>query len=67
MITTHMRQIGLPSALCDEAERRFGAQFATIEDLLAFVLEQLLHDPAADMDESEQQEIEKRLRDLGYL
>lgn len=67
MISSKTRQVQLPCQLCEEAERQFGADFASVDELLAFVLEALLKDPTAPMGDSEQAVIEKRLRDLGYL
>jgi len=64
---TSSRQIQLPDTLCYEIQRRFGAQFENIEQLVTFVLEELLRDDPARMDEAEQRTIENRLRDLGYL
>ena len=62
-----MRQISLPSELCQAAEQRFGARFGGLEQFLTFVLQELLRDDAAKMDRAEQRIIEERLRDLGYI
>jgi len=64
---TSSRQIHLPNKLCDRIQQRFGAQFENIEQLVTFVLEELLREDPARMDEAEQRTIENRLRDLGYL
>lgn len=61
------REVHLPAELCEAAERRYGAHFGKLDDFLAFVLQELVRDDAAQMDEDEQQIIEKRLRDLGYI
>ncbi len=61
------RQVKLPADLCLAAERRWGRQFSTIEELLTVVLRQLSKDEAAAMDEAEQHVIEERLRGLGYI
>jgi hypothetical protein len=61
-----MRTIMLSEDLCLRAEKRFG-NLQTAEALLTFVLEQLLSDGAILMDQKEEEIIEKRLRDLGYL
>ncbi len=66
-ILTEMRTVHLPAELCDRAERRFGKEFGNLEQLLDFVLRDLLQDDAARADEGEQRIIEQRLRDLGYL
>lgn len=61
------RTINLPADLCARAEQKFAARFASADQLVIFVLEQLTKDPAAELDQSEQALIEARLRDLGYL
>ena len=61
------RAISLPEQLCAAAEQRYGARFETLESLLEFVLSELLQDEAAALDQTEQEILEKRLRDLGYL
>ena len=40
---------------------------AALEELLVFVLRELLRDQAAQMDQAEQRVIEQRLKDLGYI
>ena len=67
MITSKVRQVTLPAEMCEEAERRFAAHFANVEELLAFVLDRLLHDEAGEMNRAEELMIEQRLRDLGYM
>jgi hypothetical protein len=60
---TDMRTVTLPGDLCTRAEKKFG----NLEQLLEFVLRELLRDDDAQRDEAEQRMIEQRLRDLGYL
>jgi len=62
-----MRDLRLPDDLCSKAEERFGSQFGCVEDLLVFVLRELLRDDASRLDQAEQEMIGKRLRELGYL
>jgi hypothetical protein len=62
-----MREVSLPADLCEAARERFGKQFAKVEDLLVFVLKELVCDDAHKMEENEQKMIEERLRGLGYL
>jgi len=61
------RNVSLPSSLCEAAERRFGPRFGGLEPFLIFALEQLLRDDAARMDRVEQQMVEDRLQELGYV
>ena len=64
---TGERDVRLPADLCAAAEQKFGRQFASIEELLAFVLRELLRDETAQFDQQEQRLVEERLRELGYL
>jgi hypothetical protein len=66
-MSSEVRDIRLPAELCNDAERCFAARFASVEDLLVFVLQELLRDQAAQMDQAEQRVIEQRLKDLGYI
>jgi len=65
--TTAKRQVSLPEELCISAEQRYGAQFATVESLLEFVLRELVCDDAEKLDQKEKAILEQRLRDLGYI
>jgi hypothetical protein len=62
-----VRDVQLSSALCEAAERKFGARFGGLEPFLNFLLQELLRDAAAEMDQSELRIIEQRLKDLGYM
>jgi hypothetical protein len=61
------RHLELPEELCAAAEQKFAAKFRSVEELLEFVLRDLLLDPAAAADENEQRIVEERLRELGYI
>jgi phosphoenolpyruvate-protein kinase (PTS system EI component) len=62
-----VRTVQLPSELCASAEKKFGSRFADIEDLLRYVLGELLRDDEMRLSQVEQEIVEKRLRDLGYV
>ncbi len=62
-----MRTVTLPAELCAQAEKRFGEKFSSLEQMLEYVLRDLVRDDTAQADEGEQRMIEQRLRDLGYL
>jgi hypothetical protein len=66
-MSSDLRDVRLPAQLCSEAEQRFAARFGNLEELLTFLLRELLRDDAAQMDQAEQRIIEERLRDLGYI
>lgn len=61
------RQLQLPEDLCAAAEQKFAARFHSVEELLEFVLRDLLQDTAAAADENERRIVEERLRELGYI
>jgi hypothetical protein len=62
-----MREVRLPEELCRAAEQRYAAQFGSLEQFLELVLQTLLRDDPAKMDQAEQRIIEQRLKDLGYI
>lgn len=66
-MTEMMRELRLPADLCDAAEKKFGQKFGTLEELVTFILRDLLRDDAVRADEAEQRLVEDRLRELGYL
>jgi hypothetical protein len=61
------RDVKLSSALCDAAEKKFGARFGGLEPFLNSVLQELVRDDSAQMDQDEQRIVEQRLKDLGYI
>jgi hypothetical protein len=62
-----MRDLRLSSDLCLRAEQMYGKRFGSVEQFLTYVLEELLRDDSAKMDQEEQRIIEERLKDLGYI
>ena len=64
-MSSEVRDMRLPAELCNDAERRFAARFGSVEELLVFVLQELLRDQAAQMDQAEQRVIEQRLERSG--
>jgi hypothetical protein len=66
-MTDQWRDVRLPSELCAAAEQKFAERFGNVEELLSFVLRELLHSDVGQLDQAEQDIIEKRLRDLGYI
>jgi|1185.fasta_scaffold13324_3 hypothetical protein len=63
---TDMKEVRLPADLCDAAEKKFKQKFATLEELLTYILGDLVRDDAV-LAEAEQRLVEQRLRELGYL
>jgi len=66
-MSVEWRELRLPADICAAAEERFGQSFGSLEDLLGFVLRELLRDEARQLDRSEQRIVEERLRELGYI
>ncbi len=66
-MSVEWRDLRLPADICAAAEERFGQSFGSLEDLLGFVLRELLRDEARQLDQSEQRIVEERLRELGYI
>jgi hypothetical protein len=64
---SEMREIRVPADLCAAAEQKFGHNFANLDELVIFVLQELLHGDRASLDLADQQIVEERLRDLGYI
>jgi hypothetical protein len=62
-----MRDLQLSCDLCVKVEEMYGKRFGTLEQFVTYVLEQLVRDDAAKMDQDEQRIIEERLKDLGYI
>jgi hypothetical protein len=64
---SELRTVNLPADLCERAEKKFGGSFDSVEQMLEYILTDLLRDDAAQADQQEQSVLEQRLRDLGYL
>ena len=61
------REIRLPADLCAAAEKKFGGDFRSVDELLAFLLQELIREDTVDQDRADQAVVEERLRDLGYI
>jgi hypothetical protein len=44
-----------------------GQNFGSLDELLTFVLEELLREDAAELDQAEERLVAQRLRELGYI
>lgn len=62
-----VRAVRIPEDLAAAVEKKYARQFGTLEELLEFVLRELARDEAAQADQREQDLVEQRLRELGYL
>ncbi len=64
---TKYRTVNLPEDLCAAAEKSFTGRFDSLEALLRFLLQEIANDEPGRFDQADEQIIEQRLRDLGYL
>jgi hypothetical protein len=64
---SELREIRLPADLCAAAEQRFSGKFGSVDELVTFLLRELMHGDTLDLDQADQAAVEQRLRDLGYL
>lgn len=61
------RTVQLPADLCAVAEKKFSHTFASLEELLTFILQDVVRDEAIKSDQAEERLVEERLKELGYL
>ncbi len=66
-LTTQYRTIRLPEDLCAETEKWMAGRFDNLESLLTFLLREVASNDAAKLDQAEEEIVEQRLRDLGYI
>ena len=66
-VMSESREIQLPADLCATAEKKFAGTFRSVDELLAFVLRELISGDTVELDRAEQAVVEQRLKDLGYL
>jgi hypothetical protein len=64
---TQYRTVHLPEDLCVAAEKFAAGQFESLEKLVAFLLQEIVKDDGTKFDQAEEQMIEQRLKDLGYI
>jgi len=61
------RTINLPEDLCAAADKFLAGRFDNLEALISFLLQEVVKDEASKFDQAEEQMIEQRLKDLGYI
>jgi hypothetical protein len=61
------RTVSLPENLCAAAEKQLSGRFESLESLISFLLQEMVKDDSNKLDRAEEQIIEQRLRDLGYM
>jgi len=61
------RTVQLPEDLCADAEKWLQGRFENIETLLKFLLQEIVRGESSKLDQREEEIVQQRLRDLGYL
>jgi len=61
------RTIQLPEYLCVRADAWLNGRFENLAELLNFLLEEIMSEDGAKLDQAEEDLVAQRLRDLGYL
>jgi hypothetical protein len=64
---TRYRTIQLPEDLCATAENWLAGRFDNLEALLSFLLREVAKDNESTLDQTEQELVQQRLRELGYI
>ncbi len=64
---TEYRTVRLPEDLCATVERSITGQFESLEAMLGFLLQEIVRGDGTRFDQAEQEMLEQRLRDLGYM
>ena len=64
---TDFRSIRLPEELCEQAERWLKGRFDSLEALITFALQEIVNDESSRLDQQEEEIVQQRLRDLGYI
>ncbi len=64
---TEFRDIRLPEGLCADTEKWLEGKFDSLESFLVVLLQEITKNDGRKFDEAEQQLVEQRLKDLGYM
>jgi hypothetical protein len=64
---SNLREIKLPEDLRLAAENKFGGRFGSLDELVVFLLRELVSSDTVELDQAERAAVEQRLKDLGYL
>lgn len=66
-LSNQCRTLQIPEDLCVRAEKWLHGRFANVEELVVFTLQQLVDHDGTELDRQEEEMIQQRLKDLGYL
>jgi len=64
---TQYRMVRLPEDLCVEAEKWLTGRFENLETMVCFLVREMIREDANKLDQAEEQLIQQRLRELGYI
>jgi hypothetical protein len=64
---TQYQTVHLPEELCAAAEKSVAEKFDSVEALIIFLLQEIVKNDPSQFDRAEEQMIEQRLKDLGYI
>lgn len=64
---TQYRTVQLPEDLCVGAEKWLAGRFDNLEGMLTFLLREIVKDDGSTLDQAEQELVQQRLRELGYI
>ena len=57
----------IPEPLCEDAENWLKGRFENLEALITFALQEIIKDEGTKLDRQEEEMVQQRLRDLGYI
>lgn len=61
------RSVRLPEEVCEQAEHWLKGRFENLEALVTFALQEIIKDEGGKLDQQEEEMVQQRLRDLGYI
>jgi hypothetical protein len=64
---TQYRTVQLSEDVCAQAEQWLNGRFDNIEALIDFLLREIMKDDGSTLDQREEEIVQQRLRDLGYI
>jgi hypothetical protein len=67
LLTTQNRTLSLPEDLCAQAEEWMAGRFDNLESLISFLLGEIVKNDASKLDQAEEEIVDQRLRELGYI
>jgi len=59
--------VRIPEPLCEDAENWLKGRFENLEALITFALQEIIKDEGTKLDRQEEEMVQQRLRDLGYI